>query len=85
MNEDTTFLQRCGDGAKRHAASMTLAAVISGTVGTVAPMLEQWHSDKMTAQEIASEENHLQKQIDQERSDRKDDVKALWAASNRRK
>ena len=52
-HDDTTFLQRTGAGAKKHAGTAIVAVLASTLTGTVVPMLEQWHSDKQISDEIA--------------------------------
>lgn len=62
--EETTFLQRTGAGAKRHMATIIITTVMSAVTGTIVPMVEQWHSDKQTADAIAEVKADLVKKLD---------------------
>ena len=62
--DDTTFMSRAGSGAKKHLATIIITTVMGTITGTVVPMIEQWHSDREIAGDIAAAEQRQQKAVD---------------------
>jgi len=73
MSFDTGhFVRKTGGGVKKHAVSLSFAAVLS----TVMPVLIQWHDEAREEKAIAAAIEPLQREID----DLKSTNQAQWQA-----
>jgi hypothetical protein len=80
---NTEFFRK-GSPARKHATN-SLAGLIAGTVmGTLVPMLQQWHSDKAVCDSITASEMRLQRQLDSFKEDQNRANRAQWEALNRK-
>lgn len=83
--EDTTFMHRAGGSVRKHAVSTVIASIIGVSTGTVIPMLENWHSDKLNSEQIAAvaaqgqrEVDLLQKELDDYKTEQANRSHAMW-------
>ena len=66
--------------AKKQSVGIVIATIISSTVATLIPMLQQHWADQSVSDQIAAVEARLQKQRDDDRADSREQRAAVWAA-----
>lgn len=79
-----TQMFRKGGSVRKHAANSVAGLITGAIVGTVVPMLQEWHADAQADKARAEFRADVQKQIDDFKAEQKQTNRSQWEAIGRK-